>query len=241
MSGASISVNGVRVEAAGFESTEAAAAHELLRQRALALGLMRENDDATATEAAIERLLEREVEVPKPGDAECRRFYAAHPELFTSGELVAASHILFAVTEGTPVPALRARAEATLSELLRTPEQFEDAARQWSNCPSATHGGNLGQLQRGQTVPEFEQLLFGAAWTGIHGQLVRTRFGFHIVRVDHRVPGRVIPYDAVRAQVAERLEQGVLERALRQYVSVLAGRADVKGAALSAAATPLVQ
>jgi peptidyl-prolyl cis-trans isomerase C len=241
VSGATVTVNGVAVDAGAFESAEAAAAHELLRQRAVAIGLAAAGDDASAIESAIERLLEREVEVPRPGDDECRRFYAAHPELFTSGELVAASHILFAVTQGTPVAALRVRAEAMLSELLRAPDRFETMARQWSNCPSAAHGGDLGQLQRGESVPEFEQALFGGTWSGIHGQLVKTRYGFHILRVDRRVPGQRVPYEAVREQVAERLRASVLERALAQYVRVLAGQADVRGADLRAAATPLVQ
>jgi len=110
-----------------------------------------------------------------------------------------------------------------------------------SNCPSAQHGGNLGQLQRGETVPEFEKALFDGTWTGIHGQLVRTRFGFHIVAVDRRAPGRRVPFEPLRGQIAQRLRDAVVERALAQYVSVLAGQADVRGVQLTSAATPLVQ
>lgn len=241
MTTAVLSVNGVAVDATRHESPEAAAAHELLRQRAIALGLASEGDDEANMAAAIERLLEREVETPQPDEAACRRFYDAHPELFISGELAAACHILFAVTPGTPVAALRVRAEGVLSELLRAPERFESLARENSNCPSAAHGGNLGQLQRGETVPEFEQVLFGGTWMGIHAQLVRTRFGFHILRVDRRAPGRKVPFDTVRDPIAERLRARVLERALSQYVRVLAGQADVRGADLNAASTPLVQ
>ena len=187
-----ISVNGVAVESAS------AAARELLRQQAVASGLLADGADAARADAAIERLLEREVRIPEPGEEECRRFYDAHPALFTSGELAAARHILFQVTPGTPVGALRARAELTLSELLKAPARFEALAREFSNCPSAQHGGNLGQLERGDMVPEFEQAVFGGAWTGVHGQLVKTRFGFHIVAVDHRAPGRQAPFEAVR-------------------------------------------
>ena len=236
-----ISVNGIAVDAAGFPGPEAAAVRELLRQRALATGLVADGSDAGEVDLAIERLLEREVKTPEPTDEECRRHYDAHPERFVSGELVAARHILFQVTQRTPVVALRAKAEMTLVELLKAPERFEALARELSNCPSAQHGGNLGQLQRGETVPEFEKALFDGTWTGIHGQLVRTRFGFHIVAVDRRAPGQRIPFEPVRGQIAQRLRDAVVERALAQYVSVLAGQADVRGVQLTSAATPLVQ
>ncbi len=230
-----ITVNGVPVDSAP------AAARELLRQQAVASGLVAEGAPASEADAAIERLLEREVAVPEPGEAECRRFYDAHPALFTAGELAAVRHILFQVTTGTPVGALRARAEGVLSELLKAPQRFEALARECSNCPSSQHGGNLGQLERGDSAPEFDAAVFGGTWTGVHAQLVTTRFGFHIVAVEQRAPGRRAPFEAVRSQVAERLRGASLERALAQYVRVLAGRADVRGVDLGAVATPLVQ
>lgn len=140
-----------------------------------------------------------------------------------------------------PVNALRARAELTLAELLEAPQRFEALARECSNCPSAQHGGNLGQLQRGDMVPEFEQALFDAQWVGIHGQLVKTRYGFHIVAVDRRAPGHKVPFELACKTIAERLRAGVLERALQQYVRVLAGGSELRGIDLGAAPTPLVQ
>jgi peptidyl-prolyl cis-trans isomerase C len=110
-----------------------------------------------------------------------------------------------------------------------------------SNCPSGQHGGNLGQIGRGDTVPEFEAALFRLGPTGLLAELVKTRYGFHIVSVDHRLPGRKLPFDAVRATIERRLRSAVEERALRQYVSILAGQAEVKGAMLNGASSPLVQ
>ncbi|MDA8107299.1 MAG: peptidylprolyl isomerase [Betaproteobacteria bacterium] len=238
---AEVTINGVAVDAARFPTPEAAAVHELLRQRALATGLVGAGAGAEALDAAIEGLLAREVATPEPTEAECRQHYAANEKRFTSGELVEARHILFQVTPATPVNALRAKAEVTLSDLLRAPGRFEALARECSNCPSGQHGGNLGQIQRGQTVPEFERALFDGAWTGVRGQLVKTRYGFHIVAVDRRVPGRQLPFETVRERIAGQLRERVQRRALEQYVRVLAGRADVRGVDLGAAATPLVR
>jgi peptidyl-prolyl cis-trans isomerase C len=236
-----ITVNGVAVDAAGHASPQAAAVRELLRQRAVAAGFAPPNITGDEADAAIERLLEKEVATPEPGEAECRRYYDAHPAEFASGELAFTRHILFQVTPGAPVPAIRAKAELTLAELAKDPSNFEQLARELSNCPSGQQGGNLGQLARGETVPEFEQALFNGTYTGIYPRLVKTRFGFHVLAVDRREPGRRIPFEAARAQIAQRLRDSVLRKALQQYVSVLAGQTEVCGVDLDAAATPLVR
>ena len=238
---AEVSINGVVVDTAEFPTPQAAAARELLRQQAVATGLLARDASGDEADAAIERMLEREVKTPAPTEAECRQYYNANAKRFVSGDLVALRHILFQVTPGAPVNALRAKAELTLSELLKAPERFEELAGECSNCPSAQSGGNLGQIQRGETVPEFERVLFDGAWTGVYAQLVKTRYGFHIVAVDRRVAGREVPFDAVRDTIAKRLSAQVEKRALEQYVRVLAGQADVRGVDLGAAPTPLVQ
>jgi peptidyl-prolyl cis-trans isomerase C len=238
----SVSVNNVEVEVGSETTNELAAARELLRQRAVAIGLL---DAATADEAsvdqAIEELLAREVVTPAPTPEVCRRFYEAHPREFQSGDLVHARHILFQVTPSVSVPEIRAHAEQTLNELLHQPDRFDAVARESSNCPSGQQGGNLGQIGRGDTVPEFERVLFRLGPTGILREVVKTRHGFHIVAIDRRIPGETLPFETVHERIAERLKAGVEERALRQYISILAGKAEILGADLQGAKTPLVQ
>ena len=227
------------------------AVRELLLQRAAEVGLRRQtapghdaapdDGDADAEEQSIAALLEREVVTPAPTDEECRRFFDANPERFRSGDLVEVRHILFAVTPGTPVGPLRERAEAVLLELTADPASFAARAAALSNCPSGAQGGNLGQFGRGEMVAEFDAAVFEGTGTGILPRLVATRFGFHIVEVVHRLPGRALPFEVVRANVAAHLARRVEAAALRQYVAVLAGRATIEGVALDAAATPLVQ
>lgn len=236
-----ITVNGVAVDAAGHASPQAAAVRELLRQRAVAAGLAAAEATGDEADAAIERLLEKEIATPEPGEEECRRYYDAHPAEFTSGELAFARHILFQVTPGAPVPAIRAKAELTLADLAKDSSKFEPLARELSNCPSGEQGGNLGQLGRGETVPEFEQALFNGAYTGIYPQLVKTRFGFHILAVDRREPGRQLPIEATRTRIAQRLRERVLNKALHQYVRLLAADAQIEGVDLGAAQSPLLR
>jgi peptidyl-prolyl cis-trans isomerase C len=237
-----LSVNGVAVAVDADRPAELAAAHELLRQRSVAIGLLDPMaEDEAAVEAAIEALLEREVTTPVPTEAECRRYYEQNPAEFESGDLVHARHILFQVTPQVNVPRVRARAEQALNELLAGPDRFAAVAADLSNCPSGAHGGNLGQVGRGDMVPEFEAALFRLGPTGILRELVRTRYGFHIVAVDQRIPGRKLPFETARDRIAARLSAAVERNALRQYISLLAGRAKIEGIELAASESPLVQ
>ena len=235
-------VNGIAVAPGEGEPLELAAVRELLRQRAVVDGLLDPDEaDAVLVTEAVEELLSREVSTPEPIEDEMRRYYDSHAAEFRSGDLVNVRHILFQVTAAVNVPQIRARAEETLNILLKQPEQFGDLARELSNCPSGENGGILGQLGRGDTVPEFEKVLFSPGRTGVSRDLVKTRFGFHIIAIDHYIPGEKLPFELVRDRVAQRLRASVEERALRQYISLLAGGAVIEGVDLDAASTPLVQ
>jgi len=236
-----ITVNDIAIDADEWPSQQLAAVRELLRQRAVVLGLLQADAGDAAVTAGIEQLLEREVTTPSPTEEECRRYYDGHAEQFHSGDLVCARHILFQITPGCNVDLVRAEAEQTLAQLLAAPDDFEACALTQSNCPSGRQGGNLGQISRGATVPEFEQALFRLEPIGILRELVKTRHGFHIVAVDRRIPGATVPFEVVRDRVAEQLKAGVEEQALRQYVAILAGQAKVTGLNLQSATSPLVQ
>ncbi|QNM95151.1 peptidylprolyl isomerase [Chitinimonas koreensis] len=196
---------------------------------------------AAGEEAAIAALLAAEAPVPLPDEETCRRHYRQHPEHFTVGELVEAGHILFQVTLRVPLAALRALAERTLAELLAEPERFEERARALSNCPSGELGGNLGQLGRGDTVPEFERVLFAMQPGQILPRLLETRFGLHIVRTGRRAEGRLLPYERVAETIAAALHQASQDTAWRQYLQLLVGRARIEGIELEGAESLLVQ
>jgi peptidyl-prolyl cis-trans isomerase C len=236
-----VSVNGVGVKIEPQTSNEFAAVRELLRQRAVAVELLAADADGDQVDAAVETLLAREVATPTPTDAECRRYYDQHPREFESGDLVHVRHILFQVTPRINIAEMRARAEQALNELLREPERFAAMARELSNCPSGQQGGNLGQIGRGDTVPEFEKALFRLGPLGLLPEIIKTRYGFHIVAIDQRIPGSKLPYDLVRDNIGERLRAAVEQKALQQYVSMLAGQAEIVGVDLNGSTSPLLQ
>lgn len=237
----SVSVNGVVVATEIWPTSEIAAVHELLRQRAIAIGLLAADASEADTETAIESLLGHEIPVPTPAETECRRYYDQHPGEFRSGELAFVRHILFQVTPGVPVNQVRALAERTLMAVRSDAGAFGEQARGLSNCPSSVFGGNLGQIGRGETVPEFEAAIFADGSVGVLPNLVKTRYGFHVVAVDRRESGELVPFEAVRALIADRLSAAVEQRALTQYVTLLAGEAEITGVDLTKASSPLIQ
>jgi len=250
------SVNGRAIhtpgEALSAEELRQRACTELLRQAAQAAGLLDAEDEAPADGVisesaadAIQKLLDREVAVPEPSEADCRRHHAAHSGSYQTGERVHARHILFAVTAGMDLPALRRRAEIALLDVRchdgKSAGVFASAARELSNCPSAANGGDLGWLNAEDCAPEFARELFGRSEVGVLPRLVHSRFGLHVVEVLAREPGQAQSFEAVRGAVANSLRQQTFVTALRQYLSLLAGQADIRGIDLDAADTPLVQ
>lgn len=187
-----------------------------LLARAAQAGLQGTEDDV------IERLLELEVPDAEPTEEECRRYYEQNPRRFTAGELVEASHILFAMTPRVPPQRLRAKAAEVHAMASREPERFAALAGEYSNCPSAAQGGSLGQIGRGDTVPQFEQAVLEGERLGVLPDLVTTRFGFHVVLIARRIPGRPVPYQEARGELAVFLRRLGTERAIGEYVRGLA-------------------
>ncbi len=208
----------------------------VLLQEADRLDIAGEDDDTR-----IETLFTQEVRVPVANEEACRNFYRNRPEMFSSGEIVEARHILFQVTSTVSLEFLRTTAESILAELQEHPERFAELAKMYSNCPSGTVGGNLGQLTRGQTVPEFEGFVFRLAEGEMGSRLLETRFGLHIVQVMRRVEGKLAPYEAVREEIAENLTLAAWQRGVHQYMQILVGRAKIEGITLEGAESPLVQ
>ena len=248
-------VNGVALHADGVqlpaEALRQRACTELLRQQAQREGLLAPGDapdlegaNSAAADQAIERLLERALQVPEPTEEACRRYHAAHPTLGGQGERARLRHVLFAVTPGVDVKLLRQRAEGVLLDLRCADDdgaRFAAAAGQWSNCPSGQEGGDLGWLSAEDCAPEFAREVFGTQEVGVLSRLVHSRFGLHVVEVCERQPGQELPFEQVRASVALMLRQQAWVNALRQYLQLLAGEAEVEGVHLDAADTPLVQ
>jgi len=138
------------------------------------------------------------------------RYYNENIEMFSTPEQVRASHILFK-TEGKDEAAVKAIADKVLQEAKRGAE-FAELAKKYSEDESnAKLGGDLDYFTRGRMVPEFEEAAFGAQ-PGLLPELVKTGYGFHIIKVIDKKAGSTRTFDEVKAQIREQL---VGERAQR--------------------------
>lgn len=252
------SVNGVLLAAPGerlsSEQMLERAHTELLRQEAVRQGLLPDVSHAIAPDLddaqrqVLEEMVDEAVVTPEPSIEAQTRFYAANKLHFVTGQALHVRHILFAVTPGVNVHKLAQRAETTLLELSRKdvePGRFEVLARELSNCPSRAEGGDLGWIGPNDCAPELANELFfqsDSGWgMGVHPRLVHTRFGFHIVKVLERRKGTQQSFEVVHDRIAMQMALQSRATALRQYIRLLIGQAQVEGLDLEGADSPLVQ
>lgn len=196
----------------------------------------------TDEEARMRALIEQATPTPTADEAACRRYFEQNRRRFRTSDLFDVRHILIAADpkNAKQVEAARLESATIHSTLVAEPGKFAEFARDHSECPSAMHGGNLGQIGRGQTVPEFETAL-AALKVGEIAAPFQSRYGFHIVQVERRIDGMELPFEAVADKIADYLGEAVERRALSQFVSVLAGRAEIVGVEMAGAAGPLLQ
>lgn len=129
-------------------------------------------------------------------DGEVKEYYDANPSQFVSGAQVKAKHIL--VDE-------EKTAEDIAKEIAEG-KSFEDAAREYSTCPSKEKGGDLGYFGKGQMVPEFEKAAFEGAVGEILGP-VKTQFGYHLILVEDKKEEQKADFDTVKDQLQDTLLQ----------------------------------
>lgn len=222
-------------------AARALALREILLQEARARGLSPDPAEIapgrheTEDEALIRQLMDGAITPERPDEAALRRVYDAQPERFRAPSLYEAAHILFPAAPDDPAArdAARAQAGRLREELRRSPDRFARLAAEHSACASREQGGLLGQLVSGDTVPEFEAAL-AALDEGAISEPVETRYGIHLIRLDARARGAVLPFETVLPHLREAQEKAAWVRASRAFVAALVARAQVSGVAMTA-------
>jgi len=140
-------------------------------------------------------------------DEEIEDYYHRHESQFLSPHQVKASHILFTVSEDASAEQDAAIKEKALDvlERIKKGEDFHALAKTYSACPSAQRGGDLGYFGKGKMDPAFEKVAFSLG-VGEVSQVVRSSFGYHLIKVEDVKPEHVRPLGEVKDQIVRVLK-----------------------------------
>lgn len=144
-------------------------------------------------------------------EEEVRAYYDAHKDDLQAEESVNASHILVDSEE---------KANSILADIRAGKISFEDAARQYSTCPSGKQGGSLGDFARGQMVPEFDQAVFALQEGELTGP-VKTQFGYHLIRMNKKNEATPISYADIREELCQQVMQEKQQEAYQKKINQL--------------------
>lgn len=142
-----------------------------------------------------------------PTEEEIRQYYGDHKSEFDKGKEVRARHILFRVDQDADqetVSTVKAKAEEILKQL-KDGADFEEMAKNHSEDKgSGENGGDLGFFGKGRMIPEFEEVAFALS-AGEMSDLVRSQFGFHIIKVDE-IREEKDPYGKAKPTITDQLK-----------------------------------
>jgi peptidyl-prolyl cis-trans isomerase SurA len=159
---------------------------------------------------------------PNAGEKELRDFYQNHIDRYRSNELYRASHILFLVPKDASseeVQGIRRRCQKVL-EKIKGGEDFGEMALLYSQDISAKDRGNLGYFKKGELFPAFEKEALRLKVGEVSG-IVRSEFGFHIIKLLDRRGEIPLPFEQVIEKVKADYYERETERALKQFISTL--------------------
>ena len=130
-------------------------------------------------------------------DDDAKKFYDDNPKVFTQPERVHARHILVSGDADL----------AKVQEELKAGKSFDVVAKEFSTDPgSAANGGDLGEFPRGVMVPEFEKAAFALKNPGDISEPVKSKFGWHIIKLEEHIPESPMPFEQVKEQVLQELK-----------------------------------
>ena len=179
---------------------------------------------------AIQELIDKEVtEKVKVSDEETKSFYDKNPQLFQQPEQVKASHILIKVEADAPADK---KAEArkkieTVQQKVQKGEDFAILAKTYSEGPSGPRGGDLGYFERGRMVKPFEEVAFNLK-PNETSEIVETRFGYHLIKVDDKKPARKMTYAEVKDRLKEQLKKQKTDSETENYIETLRKEAKIE-------------
>ena len=175
---------------------------------------------------------------PKISDAELQAYYNAHQKDYSTADQVKVRHILIKEAPGADAKTdaeTKAKAEDVLKQV-KAGGNFAELAKKYSDDPgSKDTGGELGFIQHGVTVPEFDKAAFSLN-PGQTSDLVKTQFGYHIIQTEEKQTAHTKPLAEVKEQITGILQNQKLAQIESNFATTLATEAKTNGLEKTAAA-----
>lgn len=224
-------------EDALYLATQALVVRELLKGAVLNEPSLGQAAWENNEEQAISVLIDKNVQAANPDTQTCERYYQQNLSDYKTDPIMSVRHILLACLpeDGDERLKLKKRAYELIEQIKNSNNpsaEFIELARQYSACPSKEQGGELGVIDKGQTVPEFESTLFKLD-AGLAPSPVESRYGFHIVEVLDKQPGIQMTYEQVSPAIHNKLSQQAFHQSLCDYLYALVNEADIEGIEMS--------
>lgn len=166
---------------------------------------------------------------PEIPEAQIREYYEKNKQSFATKESATVRHILLKVAEDVS-PQEDEEAVRQIGEARRRilkGEPFGEVAQKYSQCNTASAGGELGRIQRGYMPPEFEAVTFSIE-VGKVSDIIRTKFGYHILQVTERTPdGFVPPYEQLKDFIAKFLKGEESRKKKEAHLRFLREKAEI--------------
>ncbi len=179
---------------------------------------------------AIKYLVERRFEKgTSVSNEEAKAYYDGNPKDFLRPEQIRARHILIKVdpqASNSEKAAARKKIEEIQAKLKKG-EDFGALAKEFSEGPSSSKGGDLGWFERGRMVKPFEEAAF-ALKPGEVSNIVETQFGYHLIEVTDKRPATKMAYADVKERLQQYLKDIKVEKEVRTYVAELKEKAQVE-------------
>jgi peptidyl-prolyl cis-trans isomerase D len=168
---------------------------------------------------------------PQMSDAQVQQYYQQHLKDYQVPDQVRVRHILISVPRGADAKAdaaAKTKAE-DITKQLRNGGNFAELAKKNSEDPgSKTQGGELGFLQHGVTVPEFDKVAFAQS-AGQISDPVKTQFGYHVIQTEEKQTAHTKPLDEVKGTILATLIRDKESQAAQSFAQSLAGEAKKDG------------
>ncbi len=187
---------------------------------------MREN---LRKDIALRKLLSQDFDT-EVSTREARDYYDDNIRNFEEDDQVRARHILIELGKDASeeeVEKARLRA-AELSEKARQSDvDFAELAREHSEGPSATRGGDLGFFTKRRMVPEFSDAAFAMS-VGEVSDPVQSQFGFHVILVEEKKKAQTTPFSEAEEEITTQLERNKFRGAMKEFLADLEADADIE-------------